>query len=547
LDVVNYGAIKNLDKKLGLSMGEVGTNFGMTSGQFLMNFDGFDEVNSVTGMTTLNKRTDYGVADTTGLIFPYTIDDINDHYLYGFSLPLCAFVRHNLDTQETTVIKNISVSFLADLKTLYSLSYPIYPDFGQDKLIVVTVFNSSTFTVKVIDVSSETIETYSYTYDAGAYTFKGSLSSIAIDSENGYIYFPVYVLTSSIITSVGCYKISTDSWERETIIIPVTETSTATSFTFWDVFIDVNSLKMYFSYQEASGTYRKLRMIVADIGGLTYQINDITVENCTAVYGSTESYNYYKSLGIIGMHDGKIIAVYTNSCMIYPYKSKSECSLALMVYIDTKADNVFELKILDKEVLVSATKGTTETSYSTQYSNSGLIKPKFLSEGDELLICYISYTVAYMRMWSLFNVATKTKIDFGSHTDWYGGNSGTTTLYLVKILEWDWSSRKFVLFTVTSVNTTSGVVSYGILNENDESWQIETTGETLMAISKIAYQGASFDIEIDGKQFTKKIPSCSSSDLRERQVLLHSKTGIKFRSNDTIGIDEVFWGVKASA
>ncbi len=542
MDVINYGAIKNLDKKLGMSLGEVGSNFGMTSGQFLVNFDGFDEVNSIASVKTFNGLTTHNGSTTIGdlgIIMPYFVD--TDDYLYGISLGLSAFIKMDVDTEEVTIIKNIVNidTFLAAVKSSITSSTVVFPGFGQNKIILVTTLDEQNFVVKVINMTNETIETHNYTITSSS--FFTAKRNLVFDYVNGFIYVPWHYKPTNI-QSVGVYKINTTTWTYETITVTTPDTSADTTLNLHDVFVDIEDNVMYISYNETVSNYRYARIIRANLAALTSVMRTIAVTGCTLNSGTT-SENYYRDLKFIGKFEDYIYLAFQHSSLTYPYSATTMRAYVLDLKLNTAIPDFHILEFTTKEPISYANIGTSQPLNG--YAPNGRNKVQIERNGNEILLSYSSDGDSTYQAYNAVRIidtaakTVKTKLSSG----FFHGSSLAVPFYLLKVLKW----TNAVITVVSSTSFSIGYAYYAVGKQNDTTWHIETNGETLMIISKQAYTGTSFLIEIDGKQYKKTIPACGSSAPIERQVLIHSKTGVKLRALESVSIEEIFWGVIASA
>ncbi len=543
MDVITYGAIKNVDKKLGLSMGEVGSNFGMTYDNFLVNFDGFDEVNSIKNVKTFNTF----ITDNLGAPLHFAFLNNQDGCWYGIDLTAGQFVKIDARSYEKTVIKVLDYEFLLQVSkiTINEMNAHEYsPDLT--KIIVPYVYSlEKAVKVLTIDMVNETVDTTTFanTYDADP-GIGYNISALS----SGYWFFDWQTNTLFVpfkeakvpAKQFGILKLSLDNQTVDYSCNYDVEMDITTPSNFFNHFDRVNK-KAYFIIKRDGPYIKQHYLVIFDIISNAASHGIISLKNGNYTTDSQNGGVYWQFLN---QQIGNDIFLVVSCDKIQSEIAPSLVNAAYLMKIDASKANPCEFEFVCNDSWSSYTSYGSYQPDST-YRMLCTHKPVMIKKGDYLLWGFFasgsdnrSYTALRM-----VNIATKKAITTVSMSNLTNYNS----IRFLGVLEWNETINS--LYVVTNSNyiysngSTSPVSTVVTAYYNSPNYHIETQGETLMLISVIGNKNASMTFELQGKKYDRTI---LISDSGQKTMLLHSKTGIKFRVNTASTVDEVLWGVKAN-
>lgn len=528
MDALNYGAIKNLDKKLGLSMGEVGSNFGMTYGDKLINFDGFASVTQQANVKSINQV----ISTTIPATLSFAVWNASEKVYYAIDMNNSKQVKYNPLTGALTTIRTLSAALIQAINnTLVSMAgYGMHNsvDYNSDYTKFVVINWYSTFAFVLVDLINGTA-TKTTVATPQTVTIDGSSVAVQVSNNaNCYYDFTANILympyNDGASYKVGMVKInSAGIMDANTIHI----TRTSNLYGPIQVYFDKDNKKAYGLYKDTTSPWG-IQLFIYDLVANTVIMRAVTI-NGGVIASNTISCTLYPAYCKIGNNVYFIIACDTG---LMTYAGNTLEGGHLFSFDVTRADA--QLELISTKPFGTATVYTNfnnyyaaiYSNYFSLFANNG--RPEISIVGDNLLFIHPTQTINIYA--DIYSIATKSRTYQWANSTAFGMSMGNvvltfdTTLPAVKTLQIPYGLSP--LIGSNSINLT-GV---GNLDAN-----LVTITETLALITTTA--AATIEFTIGTTVFNRILGSTGDT------IILHSKTGIKIRVLSGT-ITDLLWGCK---
>lgn len=549
MDVIAYGAIKNLDKKLGMSMGEVKNNFAITVGDKLLNFDGFTDVGVEKSLKNPNTRTSYGFSSIYGHPLLYHYWDNATKTFIGVDDVNFELVRINPTTKVRTVLRTLTSTFVATLKSTLTgtkfqssnYNWQFSPDglklythglTGSNPSItfysVIVDFTALTLTEKSIARPSTISAGFTGVTDGASYRYSNSWYDWSTNK------FYIMWLQQQLTTNNWWFGFCVYDQVANTFTFPsgLAQNSTSTGGNRIEdcrIAFDRVAKKAYVYYFLGGGTNanEKPYVTVFTLEAATSSAPAI----CTTTGFSPNGVQAYLTI-FDNIVNGNIYAIYSNTAMtrdVYPTPSRNTIVVKIPVTIPTA------IEILANDLMIGSDMASTGLQHYSQ-TNFGA-RYDIIEQGDRILIYNTQDTNSNGAFFFAVIDTVKKKLVTNLTSNALFVNAMNNVPFYV--IEADLTNLAFDLVDVGASTywmvTTTTVTGFGESFYNNPYTSFSRTGEVFVFLRHST--SITIDLTVDGRFFP-------NFTFGAEGTAIHSKNGLSFKVLGTTALNETYWGTK---
>lgn len=534
MDPISYGAIKNLNKKLGLSMGEAGDSFAILKHGVLTSFDGFDQINQLRGAKSINTKNSINIGEGSYDLYFLEYNELDDHF-YAISKAYKAFVKINRETGLVTTIHSISNSELLkiDQFSTYASTYGGW-EYNSDfsKIIIIGRSNNSAI-IKMFDSITGT-----FIYEV----IVSSLNSFTIGSTNALkcdvwewcdfnwatneMYF--FAADDSNYNDFGIFKVNI-SVDGTKIDVGGKHFAATDDMTFGQgnckhCCYDFVNNKAYVVYLNKTNNIFNLYELNLTTGIFTEY--PFTISNGDIELSSSNVYPciYPKVI------DGYIyMEIASNKIKLDTIDTTFNDRTYLLRYNTTNANGIFEI--------YCTTSMASSSSYTSYYcfpqyccfGNNWLIK----MQGNKMFYQRPTVANSYYVCWAIDLTTGKTT----SHSAAFMPDGR----YIARLISWDENTDALHAISISALKRPDNYhLSYYEGYYKYTFYCVDTSMETLAVIE--ASGGTYLNLIVDGITLQKNI----GLNDNDKMMAVHAKNGLKIEATSSTSILDITWGVKTN-